>query len=81
LSTVCLYTGTHGTGIGVGNYATTVTRMELITANGETLSLSASENSDIFKAAQVQVKPMLYFYHCYEPAIIIYTLLSYYCIT
>ena len=56
--------GTHGTGLGFGNIATMVTRLELVTGKGEILSLSESENPDIFKAAQVYNIILLYTYSC-----------------
>ena len=54
LNVLCV-SGTHGTGLGFGNIATMVTRLELVTGKGEILSLSESENPDIFKAAQVYI--------------------------
>lgn len=46
-------TGSHGTGVDFGNIATLVTKLELVTGEGESLTLSANNHSDIFKAAQV----------------------------
>jgi FAD-linked oxidoreductase len=46
-------TGTHGTGLKFGTIATQVERLTLVTAQGELLTCSATENPDIFKAAQV----------------------------
>ena len=34
---VCSYVGTHGTGVGFGNMATLVTKLELVTGNGEVM--------------------------------------------
>ncbi len=47
------FAGTHGTGITFGNYASMVTRLELVTGKGDILFLSANENPEIFKAAGV----------------------------
>ena len=41
-------TGTHGSGDSLGNLATIVSAMEIVTANGERLILSRVENSGIF---------------------------------
>ena len=46
-------TATHGSGLGFGNIATLVTRLELVSGEGEILTLSPQDNPDIFKAAQV----------------------------
>ena len=48
-----MFTATHGSGVGHGNIASLVTKLELITGEGETLILSPRRNQDIFKAAQV----------------------------
>lgn len=48
-------TGTHGTGMAFGNIATQVTAMTIVTGTGEILNLSATENPDLFRAAQVSL--------------------------
>ncbi len=48
-------TATHGTGVEFGNLATMVTGLELVTGEGETLSLSETNHPIIFKAALVSV--------------------------
>ena len=48
-------TGTHGTGIAFGIIPTQIVALRLITASGEIISCSASQNADIFKAAQVSL--------------------------
>src|ERR1700744_1148121 len=48
-------TGTHGTGAGLGGIATQVTGLELVLADGSTVSCSADERPDLFSAARVSV--------------------------
>ena len=48
-------TGTHGTGVTLGSIASQVVGLRLITANGDVLDCSETENRDIFKAAQVSM--------------------------
>ena len=48
-------TGTHGSGVKNGNLATAVSGMELITANGETRTLSRAKDGDAFNAAVVHL--------------------------
>lgn len=48
-------TGTHGTGMKFGNIATQVTGLTLVTASGEILELSETQDRDLFKAAQVSL--------------------------
>lgn len=48
-------TGTHGSGATLGSIATQVVGLRLITAAGEVLDCSETENRDIFKAAQVSL--------------------------
>lgn len=48
-------TGTHGTGITLGIIPTQVIAMRLITATGEVLECSNTQNPEIFKAAQVSL--------------------------
>lgn len=48
-------TGTHGTGIQFGNVSTQVAGMTLVTASGDIVECSETENRDVFKAAQVSV--------------------------
>ena len=53
--------GTHGSGITYNNIAAMVTKLKLINGEGMILTLSARNNEDIFKAAQV--------YYCKEIAL------------
>lgn len=46
-------TGTHGTGPTLGSIATQVVGLRLITATGEIVDCSPSQNPNLFKAAQV----------------------------
>jgi FAD-linked oxidoreductase len=46
-------TGTHGTGIRFGSISNQVQALRLMTAVGEEVSASASENADLFEAARV----------------------------
>ena len=46
-------TGTHGSGVTLGSIATQVVGLRLITATGEALDCSPTQNADVFKAAQV----------------------------
>lgn len=48
-------TGTHGTGRELSNLSSQVCAMTLVTADGETLKLSAEHESDLFRAAQVSM--------------------------
>jgi FAD-linked oxidoreductase len=48
-------TGTHGTGIKFGNIATQVIGLTLVTASGEVLEISETQNRELFKAAQVSI--------------------------
>ena len=48
-------TGTHGSGVKNGNLATAVSGMELITAKGETRTLSRAKDGDAFNAAVVHL--------------------------
>jgi FAD-linked oxidoreductase len=50
-----IITGTHGTGIAFGNLATQVVSLSLITAGGERLFCSNSQNKEIFRAALVSL--------------------------
>ncbi|KAI8069913.1 D-arabinono-1,4-lactone oxidase-domain-containing protein, partial [Gongronella butleri] len=45
-------TASHGTGAHFGCLSTSIVDMTLVTANGDVVRCSASENSDLFKAAQ-----------------------------
>ena len=51
-------TGTHGTGIKFGNIATQVIGLTLVTASGDLLEVSETQNRDLFKAAQVSLGTM-----------------------
>ncbi len=48
-------TGTHGTGVELGNLSTQVEELTFINGNGELISCSEEENHDIFKAAQISL--------------------------
>jgi L-gulono-1,4-lactone dehydrogenase len=48
-------TGTHGTGAGLGGIATQVEALELVTADGEVLSVSATSNPELLPAARVSL--------------------------
>lgn len=48
-------TGTHGTGLAFGSLSTQVVGLTLITATGDELHCSPSQNPEIFKAAQVSL--------------------------
>jgi FAD-linked oxidoreductase len=48
-------TGTHGTGVTLGNISSQVVGLTLITANGDIIECSDTYNREIFKAAQVSV--------------------------
>ena len=47
--------GTHGSGIKYGNMASYVTKLELVTGNGEIITLHSNDSADpsLFSAAQV----------------------------
>jgi L-gulonolactone oxidase len=46
-------TGTHGTGMRYGGIATQVCALDIVLADGSTLTCSAEENPDVFAAARV----------------------------
>jgi FAD-linked oxidoreductase len=48
-------TGTHGTGVTLGNISSQVVALTLVTADGEVIECSEAENPEIFKAAQVSI--------------------------
>lgn len=48
-------TGTHGTGIKFGSMSDEITGLRLVTANGDVLSCSAVENSELFEAARLNL--------------------------
>ena len=48
-------TGTHGSGDSLGNLATVVSAMELVTARGELLNFSREKNADIFDGTVVSL--------------------------
>ncbi|WP_178946127.1 D-arabinono-1,4-lactone oxidase [Kocuria sp. TGY1127_2] len=48
-------TGTHGTGLGFTGFGGTVTGLSLVTPDGSVMSLSASENPEIFDLARISV--------------------------
>lgn len=48
-------TATHGTGRRLGNIATQVLAMSLVTADGKVVECSATENADIYNAARVGI--------------------------
>lgn len=48
-------TGTHGTGLSLGNLSSQVTALRLVLATGEVLTCSETVEPEIFKAAQVSL--------------------------
>lgn len=46
-------TGTHGTGITLGNLATQITALKFLTAQGEEMTASPDENPDLFAGGRV----------------------------
>jgi FAD-linked oxidoreductase len=48
-------TATHGTGLGLGNLATTVVGMELVTGTGDVVRLDAASDADLLRVARVGV--------------------------
>jgi xylitol oxidase len=48
-------TATHGSGVNQGNLATAVSALELVTANGDVLSLSRARDGDAFLGAVVNL--------------------------
>jgi L-gulono-1,4-lactone dehydrogenase len=48
-------TATHGTGLGLGNLATTVVGMELVTGTGEVVRVDADADADLLRVARVGV--------------------------
>lgn len=48
-------TGTHGTGGDIGSLSSAVKGFRLVTASGEVLNCSATENSDVFDAGRVSI--------------------------
>ncbi len=48
-------TGTHGTGMKFGNIASQVIGLTLVTASGDLLEVSETQNRELFKAAQVSL--------------------------
>lgn len=46
-------TGTHGSGFGFGGFSTQVRELSLVTASGELLTCSSTQNPQIFRAALV----------------------------
>jgi FAD-linked oxidoreductase len=48
-------TGTHGTGAGLGVVATQLRALTLVTAQGDRLTCSEAENTELFKAASVSL--------------------------
>ncbi len=48
-------TGTHGSGSGIGNLATAVTALEVVTASGEIATLSRDRDGDRFAGAVVSL--------------------------
>lgn len=50
-----LATGTHGTGRSLGGLATRVSGLRLVTARGEILACSRSENREVFEVARVSL--------------------------
>ena len=50
-----LATGTHGTGAKLGGLATQLRGLELVTADGEIVACSATENAELFDVARVNL--------------------------
>ncbi len=48
-------TATHGTGLGLGNLATTVVEMELVTGSGDVVRLDAAADAELLRVARVGV--------------------------
>jgi len=48
-------TATHGTGLGLGNLATTVVGMELVTGTGEVVRVDATTDAELLRVARVGV--------------------------
>ncbi len=48
-------TGTHGTGVQFGSLSTQVTGLTLVTGTGQVITCSDTDNSTLFKAAQVSL--------------------------
>jgi FAD-linked oxidoreductase len=48
-------TGTHGTGIGLGNLSTQITAMNLVTGRGEVHSISEERDTELMSAARVSL--------------------------
>jgi FAD-linked oxidoreductase len=48
-------TGTHGTGIGIGNISTQIEALEMVTAQGDVVRCSARDGGRLFRAAQVSL--------------------------
>jgi L-gulonolactone oxidase len=48
-------TATHGTGARIGNLATQVRAISMVTADGSVVTASAAEEPEVFKAAQVSL--------------------------
>jgi L-gulono-1,4-lactone dehydrogenase len=48
-------TATHGTGVGLGNLATTVVGLELVTGTGEVLRCDDHANADVLRMARVSL--------------------------
>src|SRR3954469_12138078 len=48
-------TATHGTGLGLGNLATTVVGMELVTGTGEVARVDATTDAELLRVARVGV--------------------------
>ena len=53
-----IVTGTHGSGINFGCIATYVTELELMTSNGQVLTLSKSQQAEVFRAALISFGTM-----------------------
>lgn len=48
-------TGTHGTGVGLGNIATQVESLTLVSADGRVIECSEDKHPGLFKAAQISL--------------------------
>ncbi|MFS1514152.1 D-arabinono-1,4-lactone oxidase [Chengkuizengella sp. SCS-71B] len=50
-----LSTGTHGTGVSLGNLSTQIKELTIVTGTGEVITCSEEKNQNIFKAASISL--------------------------
>ncbi|WP_217586146.1 D-arabinono-1,4-lactone oxidase [Lentibacillus saliphilus] len=48
-------TGTHGTGVTFGSLSTQVSKLTIVTPNGDVINVSATENSGVFQAGRLSL--------------------------